>query len=116
MHAPAFLARNLRDTGHGLVDEGDVLLLWHHLTLHDWHLRPGIAPNERADRTPRGYVAQHEGRLLLVNTSDTPWLVSHGAAERSTVGRNMSVIVSPGVSVRIGEETPARVLQLDAMR
>lgn len=116
VHAPAFLARNLRDTGHGLVDEGDVLLLWHHLTLHDWHLRPGIAPNERADRTPRGYVAQHEGRLMLVNTSDTPWLVRSGSAEPSTVGRNMSVVVNPGVSVRIGEETPARVLQLDAMR
>jgi hypothetical protein len=103
------LARNLRDTGHGVVDEGDVLLLSHHLTLHDWHLRPGIAPNERADRTPRGYVAQHEGRLMLVNTSDTPWLASHGAAAPTTIGRNMSVAAIPGFRCASARRRPPRV-------
>jgi hypothetical protein len=106
----------MRDTGNGMVDEGDVLLLWHHLTLHDWHLRPGVAPNERADRTPRGYVAQQEGRLMLVNTSDTPWIVNGVNGHPTTIGRNMSVAATPGLSIRIGEDAPARVLQVDALR
>ena len=113
---PAMVARFMRDTGHGLVDEGDLLLLWHNLTLHDWHLRPGIAPNERADRTPRGYVAQQEGRLVLVNSSDVPWTVTVSGADPLRVTRNMSVIAAQGVSIRVGDDTPGRVLMLDAMR
>lgn len=114
--APVLLARSLRATDHGMIDEGDVLLLWHHLTLHDWHLRPGCAPNERADRTPRGYVAQHQGRLTLVNASDTPWIVRQGSGDAARVERNGVVIAAPGVSIQIGDDLPARVLQLDAMR
>lgn len=115
--SPVMLARMMRDTGSGgIVDEGDLLLLWRNLTLHDWHLRPGIAPNERADRTPRAYVAEQGGQLVLVNNADTPWIVTGGGGGERVVSRNMSVTASPGLSVRIGEETPARVLALDAMR
>jgi hypothetical protein len=116
MPGAVLLARMQRDTGQSVIDDGDVLLLWHHLTLHDWHLTPGSAPNERADRTARGYVAQHEGRLTLVNTSDTPWYVRGADGADTVVGRNQVVVVAPGVAIRVGDAMPARVLQFDALR
>lgn len=101
------LAQLWRDTDRGMLDEKDQLVLWHHLMLHDWHLHLGTLPDERADRTPRGYVAQHGGKWWLVNTSDTPWYVEGGAA----IGRNASVECVSGLSLRIGDTVPARVLQ-----
>ncbi len=109
--APVLVARNLRDTGHGIVDEGDVLVLWHHLALHDWHLRVGLLPNERAVRDARGYVAQHGGKWWLVNTSETTWHVIDGP----DIGRNASLECVAGLTVRIGDETPARVLRFDVL-
>lgn len=108
LSAPVLTAHLWRETPQGLVDDRDLLVLWHHLTLHDWHLRPGCVPDERADRTPRGYVAQHGGRWWLVNTSDVPWQVVDGAS----IGRNGSVECVPGLSLRIGDELPARVLRI----
>jgi hypothetical protein len=99
-----------RETERGMVDEHDQLVLFHHLMLHDWHLSLGVSPNERADRTPRGYVAQHGGKWWLVNTSDTPWYGADGAA----TGRNASVECVSGLSLRIGDVLPARVLRLGA--
>ncbi|HYW32101.1 MAG TPA: lipopolysaccharide kinase InaA family protein [Gemmatimonas sp.] len=122
----ALIARNLRDTGHAVVDEGDMLVLWHHLRLHDWHLRSASLPDERADRTPRGYVAQHGGAWLMVNTSETSWHVNgalettgNGAAVSNgerVVGRNQSVELVPGLQVRIGDSVPARVLRIETLR
>ena len=109
--APVLVARNLRDTGHGIVDEGDVLVLWHHLALHDWHLRVGVLPNERAVREARGYVAQHGGKWWLVNTSQTTWHVIDGPE----IGRNASLECVPGLTVRIGNEVPMRVLRFDVL-
>jgi hypothetical protein len=103
-----FAAHFWRETPQGMVDEQDLLVLWHHLALHDWHLRVGCLPDERADRTPRGYVAQHAGKWWLVNTSDSPWYTTDGSAIR----RNTSVEVVSGLSLRIGDELPARVLRL----
>jgi hypothetical protein len=109
---PVWIARYARDTGDGLKDEQDLLVLFHHLRLHDWHLRSGTLPDERADRTPRGYVAQHAGAWWLVNTSDQPWYASDGRV----IGRNASVECAPGLQLRIGDELPARVLTLDQLR
>ncbi len=109
---PVFVARNMRETGRGLVDEGDVLVLWHHLALHDWHMHVGVLPNERADRTARGYVAQHGGKWMLVNTGDVPWYVTNGP----TIRRNMSLECVPALTVRIRDTIPARVWQFDLLR
>jgi hypothetical protein len=111
LSAPVLVAHVMRETPQGLIDEQDLLVLWHHLALHDWHLRIGCLPDERADRTPRGYVAQHQGKWWLVNTSDTPWFVVDGPAIR----RNASVEVVNGLTLRIGEELPARVLRLGTL-
>jgi hypothetical protein len=105
---PVFAAHYWRETPQGMVDEQDLLVLWHHLALHDWHLRVGCLPDERADRTPRGYVAQHAGKWWLVNTSDTPWYVVDGPAIR----RNTSIEVVHGLTLLIGDDLPARVLRL----
>jgi len=119
---PVLVARLLRDTGSAVVDEQDVLLLWRHLTLHDWHLQVGVAPNERADRTPRGYVALQGGQLVLVNTSDVPWLVQqrgsggNSASDGTAIGHNMAIAATPGLTLRIGTDTPARVLRIDELR
>lgn len=108
---PVLAAQLYRETPQGLVDEQDYFVLFHHLTLHDWHLRMGTLPNEKADRTPRGYVAQHEGKWWLVNTSDTPWDVVDGPR----IGRNASVECVPGLTLRIGDELPARVLRIGTL-
>jgi hypothetical protein len=113
---PVWLAHLMQDTGHTLVPEQDTMVLWHHLTLHDWHTRVGVLPDERADRTPRGYVAQHHGKWWLVNTSDTPWyLVDAHEAEEVVVGRNASVECVPGRTIRFGDARPARVLRLNTL-
>ncbi len=116
--APVLVAHLLRDTGDELVEEQDLVVLWHHLALHDWHLQVGALPNEKADRTPRGYVAQHGGKWWLVNTSETPWHVLQGAgamATEQTVGRNASVECVVGLTLRVGDERPARVLRIGTL-
>ncbi len=111
MTCAPLVAHLWRETEQGMVDEQDVLVLWHHLMLHDWHVRIGALPDERADRTPRGYVAQHGGKWWLVNTSDAPWQVIDGPQ----IGRNASVECVSGLTVRMSDALPARVLRLGAV-
>jgi hypothetical protein len=113
--APVLVAELHQDTGDKVVSEQDSLVLWHHLTLHDWHVQVGALPDERADRTARGYVAQHQGKWWLVNTSEVPWYIVDGDTD-VLVGRNASVECIVGRRVRIGNARPARVLRFDALR
>ncbi|MBU6365060.1 MAG: serine/threonine protein kinase [Gemmatimonadetes bacterium] len=110
------VARLQRDTGRDVLEEGDHLALFHHLRLHDWHLRVGVVPDERADRTPRGYVSQHQGRWWVVSTDDQPWqVVRPGGGEAAMVRRNGMVEALPGTRITAGESWPARVLQLQRL-
>jgi hypothetical protein len=109
---PLPYARVWRDTGNGIVDEKLTFSLFHHLVLHTWHLQPGVSPNESADRTPQGYIAQHGGKWWLVNTSRTPMRVVDGPA----VGHNESVELVSGLTLRGSDDTPARVLRIDFLR
>lgn len=110
------VARLFRDTGRALVEEGDHLALFHHLRLHDWHLRVGVVPDERADRAPRGYVSQHQGRWWLVNTDEQPWWVTPpGGGDPARVGRNGMVEAVAGTRIRVGDDEPARVLLLQKL-
>jgi len=108
---PALVAHLLRETPQGTVDEQDLFVLFHHLALHDWHLRVATLPNEKADRTARGYVAQHGGKWWMVNTSNTPWHVVDGP----TIGRNASLELVTGLTIRVGDELPARVLRIGTL-
>ena len=112
---PVLTAELHQDTGDKVISEQDSLVLWHHLTLHDWHLLVGALPDERADRAARGYVAQHQGKWWLVNTSDVPWYILDGDTD-VLVGRNAPVECIVGRRVRIGNARPARVLRFDALR
>jgi len=109
---PLPYARVWRETDKGLVDEKLTFSLFHHLVLHTWHLRPGVSPNEAADRTPQGYVAQHNGKWWIVNTSHTPLQVIDGPA----IGHNESVELVPGLTLRTSDTSPARVLRVDFLR
>ena len=107
------VARLLRDTGRAVVEEGDHLVLFHHLQLHDWHLGVGVAPDERADRTPRGYVSQHQGKWWMVNTGPVSWRVTvPGGEGTTTVGRNGMVELLPGTRIRVGDAATARLLEV----
>ena len=110
--SPLPFARVLRDTGSALVDEGMTFSLFHHQVLHAWHLHPSVTPNETADRTPRGYIAQDGGKWWLVNTSRDPVHVIDG----ESIGHNEKVELVPGLALRGSDETPGRVLQVDFLR
>lgn len=108
---PIPVAHLEREGAGGVAAEGHQLVLFHHLRLQAWHLRPNVQPDEHADRTPLGYVARHDGKWWLVNLSDEAWHPSTGPA----VGRNESLEVVPGLSVRTSEGDPARRLRFDLL-
>jgi hypothetical protein len=109
---PLPYARVWRDTGNGLVDEKLTFTLFHHLVLHQWHLRSSVSPNEHADRAPQAYIAQHGGKWWLVNLSHTPMHVIDGPR----IGHNEQVELVPGLALRAGDDVPARVLRIDFLR
>ncbi len=96
LRAPIPVARYQREREGRRVDEQRTLTLFHHLTLHDWHLRTAVAPDEHADRTPRGYIAQHAGRWWLVNLSGAPLHTDAGAS----IAHNAALALEEGVAVR----------------
>jgi hypothetical protein len=108
IRGPMPFARVLRDTGTAVVDERITFSLFHHLVLHTWHLHPGVTPNETADRTPQGYVAQDGGKWWIVNTSHTPMRVVDGPE----IGHNEKVELVNGLSLRTSDATPGRILQV----
>lgn len=109
---PVLIARFLRPTDRGLSDEKQYLVLWHHLVLQTWHTRHSTLPDEHADRRPQGYVARHDGRWWLVNTSGAPMHVIGGGA----IPHQQSVELRPGLELRTGDHADARVLQVDWLR
>jgi hypothetical protein len=126
------VARFLRPTSSGLADERGWLTVFHHLVLHDWHRLAGVAPDENADRTPRGYFSLHDGRWWLVNLSPDPMEVLEPAAADASaapgaldagdggagtrIAQNGAVEVLPGRRVRLGPSPDARVFQFDFLR
>lgn len=112
IRSPLPYARAWRDTGDGMVDEKLTFSLFHHLVLHSWHMHPGVTPNETADRTPLGYIAQDGGKWWLVNTAKTPLYLTEGR----TIGHNEKVELEDGLAIRTTDATPARVLQVGFLR
>jgi DNA-binding helix-hairpin-helix protein with protein kinase domain len=110
--SPLPYARVLKQTSNGVGDEGITFSLFHHLVLHEWHRRSGVTPNESADRTPQGYVAQDGGKWWLVNTSHEPMHVVDG----EEIGHNGKVELVPGLALRGSGDVPGRILQVDFLR
>jgi hypothetical protein len=104
--------------------------VFHHLVLHDWHRLAGIAPDEHADRTPRGYFSLHDGRWWLVNLSAEPMEVLESGtpagaagdavaaddAAGTQVAQHGAVEVVPGRRVRLAPTPDARVFHFEFLR
>jgi hypothetical protein len=90
------VARYARDVDGRLFAEGRSLTLFHHLTLHDWHWRTDVVPDESADRTPRGYIAQQGGAWWLVNLTGAPLHTSTG----ETIAHQAGITLVDGLAVR----------------
>jgi hypothetical protein len=124
------VARFYRPTTSGLADERGWLTVFHHLVLHDWHRRAGVAPDEHADRTPRGYFSWHDGRWWLVNLAPEPMEVLESGtpmdagvgsvgpddAAGTQVAQHAAVEVVPGRRVRLAPTPDARVFHFDFLR
>lgn len=107
--APVPYARCLVPAEPEPRDERRTLTLFHHLRLHAWHTHHTVRPDEHADRTPRGYCAQHQGAYWLVNLTDDAW-TDLGANRR--IGRNEAVELTSGRRIRMGESDGARILEI----
>jgi len=125
---PVPVGRFLRPVTGGLADERGWLTVFHHLVLHDWHRRVGVAPDEHADRTPRGYFSLHDGRWWMVNLASEPLEVLAPAAAESPggageappagtlVAQHGALELVPGLRVRLAPTPDARVLHFDFLR
>ena len=78
VHRTVPLLRSGRGCGAGWRDDGIVTALFHHRTLHAWHLGADVRPREEVSREAVGYVAFHEGVWWLVNLTDRVWHVVQG--------------------------------------
>lgn len=90
-----------------VVPDGTVTTLFHHRTLHRWHLEAGVRPSEEAPRDPEGYVSFHQGEWWVVNLSGRPWQVRNGDA----VAHQAPLVLRPGLEVEIParrDDQPAR--------
>jgi hypothetical protein len=105
------VARYVREGVEGRVDERRALTLFHHLRLHDWHLRRDVRPDERADRTPRAYVAWHREHWWIVNVGD----LHVRTADGMSFGRGDAVALHAGLSLRL-DHPEARWLTVDFLQ
>jgi hypothetical protein len=77
--------------------DGIVTALFHHRTLHAWHLDSGRRPREGELRDAVGYVAFHDGVWWLVNVQDRVWHLAGGAQ----IGKNTPVQLADGLELRV---------------
>ncbi|MCC7052944.1 MAG: hypothetical protein IT355_06715 [Gemmatimonadaceae bacterium] len=99
--------RSGRGTGGDWRDDGIVTALFHHRTLHQWHLDTGVRPREAVSREAVGYVSFHEGAWWLVNLTDREWRVvqavrGDGDPER-VIGRNTPVQLRDGLELAVAD-------------
>lgn len=106
---PVLIARFFRERDGALMDERQWLTVFHHLTLHAWHVRHSLQPDENADRAPLGYFAYHEHRWWLVNTSGQAMQVVGGAS----VPHQQSVELRAGLQLRTSDEATGRILRFE---
>jgi hypothetical protein len=92
VHRATPLLRAGRGTGDSWRDDGLVTALFHHRTLHHWHLDAGVRPTEQVSREAVGYTAFHENAWWLVNLTSRAWHTSRG----ETIGRNAPVQLRDG--------------------
>jgi Protein kinase domain len=95
LHRPVPLLRSGRGVGEAWRDDGITTALFHHRTLHQWHLDAALRPHEDVSRGPVAYASFHEGVWWLVNLTDRSWMASTGV----DVGRNAPVQLRDGLEL-----------------
>ena len=86
-----------RGQGASWRDDGIATALFHHRTLHHWHLDADVRPREEVSRDAVGYVSFYEGAWWLVNITDREWHSPDG----SVIGRNAPVRLRDGLELAV---------------
>jgi len=97
VHRAVPLLRSGRGEGDTWRDDGITTALFHHRTLHQWHLDADVRPRESVSREAVGYVAHHDGAWWLVNLTDRRWRAGDGAE----IARNAPVQLSDGLELAV---------------
>jgi hypothetical protein len=84
VHEPILFAHLYREAKPGnFISERHSLTIHHNMPIFDWHLFWDVMPNERSDRTRRGYFSNDRGRWFLVNETAQDMKIINGTAVRS---------------------------------
>jgi hypothetical protein len=93
-----------RGSGEAWRDDGLTTALFHHRTLHAWHLSVDVRPTEDAPRDAVAYVAFHEQAWWLVNLTDRAWQTSDGAV----IARNEPLRLHDRLEVHVASSPDGR--------
>ncbi len=97
LHRPVPLLRSGRGAGASWRDDGIATALFHHRTLHEWHLDADLRPREDVSRAPAAYTSFHDGVWWLVNIADRSWVTATG----DVVARNVPVQLRDGLELAV---------------
>lgn len=103
VHRAVPMLRSGRGAGDAWRDDGICTALFHHRTLHQWHLDAELRPHESVPRDAVAYASFHEGAWWLVNVTDRVWTVSDGAV----IGRNTPLRLHDGLEVVVSPRSDA---------
>jgi hypothetical protein len=108
------MLRSGRGVGDAWRDDGIHTALFHHRTLHQWHLDSDVRPREEVPREAVAYTSFHEGVWWLVNLTERVWHTPDGRV----IGRNAPVRLVDGLELAVAsrnDDAPGRTWRI-AMR
>jgi hypothetical protein len=105
VHRVVPLLRSGRGSGEAWRDDGICTALFHHRTLHQWHLDADLRPREEVAREAVAYTSFHEGVWWLVNLTDRTWRTGDGRE----IGRNAPVELADGLELVVAPRTDGAI-------
>jgi hypothetical protein len=99
VHRAVPLLRSGRGSGAAWREDGITTAVFHHRTLHQWHLDADVRPREEVSREAVAYASFHEGVWWLVNLTDRVWQVADGRG----IGRNAPVQLVDGLEITVAD-------------
>jgi Protein kinase domain len=103
VHRPVPMLRSGRGSGDAWRDDGICTALFHHRTLHQWHLDADLRPHETVPREAVAYTSFHDGDWWLVNVSDRLWTLADG----TPITRNTPLRLRDGLEVTVAARADA---------
>jgi Protein kinase domain len=97
VHRAVPMLRSGRGSGDAWRDDGIATALFHHRTLHHWHLDADVRPREEVSRDAMAYASFHEGAWWLVNITERLWRTGDGRE----IGRNVPVQLLDGLELSV---------------